>query len=154
MTVFTANEEKKKILYKVELNSSFFHFKMEIDGQVESSSNGAGSQVEAVSGAQPSWPEEDDGGNGFLPTDAERHFEEFPTHPYYTPVRGTARKSAKGKKRPRQPEFTAEQPDVGRYFDELASWGTDIENVERIRICRAYASYLVSLEPPLPRKRR
>lgn len=90
----------------------------------------------------------------FLPTDAERHFDEFPAHSFTTPVRYYATKSVGCKKRPRAPQFTPEQPDIGRYFDELADWGNDIKNDERIRICRAYASYLVSLEPPMPRKRR
>jgi len=44
-----------------------------------------------------------------------------------------------------------ERPNLAEYFD---SFPYDISNPERIKMCRAYAAYLVSLEPPKPKATR
>jgi len=56
----------------------------------------------------------------------------------------------KGMKRPRVIEYEEEEvdgdvPDLAKYFDEFSPWDP-IDNLDRIKMCRAYASYLASLQ--------
>lgn len=60
--------------------------------------------------------------------------------------RANATVSAKGVKRPWM-DYDVERPDLARYFDEFADFGPEITDKERISMCRAYASYLASLQP-------
>jgi len=62
-------------------------------------------------------------------------------------------KAPSGKRPYRPVEYEPERPDLDRYFNEFGDFGPEIGNPERIRICRSYASYLASIEPPKRRKR-
>lgn len=42
-----------------------------------------------------------------------------------------------------------ERPNLAEYFDDFP---VDIQDVDRIKICRAYAAYLSSQLPPKPKK--
>lgn len=67
----------------------------------------------------------------------------------YVEPRRQAAKGLKTLKRERD-DFEAERPDLARYFDEFGDFGPEIGDVERIKICRAYASYLASIQAPKP----
>lgn len=60
--------------------------------------------------------------------------------------------ASKGVKRPYR-DFEVERPDLAHYFDEFADFGPEISDAERIRMCRAYASYLASLQAPAAPKK-
>lgn len=61
---------------------------------------------------------------------------------------------AKGIKTLKRVADEQDRPDLARYFEELSVWGPEVSNAERIKICRAYASYLASIAPPRAVKRR
>lgn len=104
---------------------------------------------------QPSWSdvvssslsdlqESPDVGEPLFPTDAELHFAKNPPRTPDRVVAASLVHPPRGVKRPRKQYFA---PDLELYFDQLGSSDND-----RIRVCRAYASYLASKAPPKRRK--
>lgn len=91
-----------------------------------------------------------------LPIDEDEAFvftEAEKDHAQRALQRHNATVGVKSLKRPRNffEEVEAERPDLDRYFNEFADIGEEITFDERIKICRAYASYLASL---LPKKKK
>lgn len=93
----------------------------------------------------------------WMPTDAERDVLEqaerraaLEAHEYLEdePVEDAPR-ALKSSKRPRERDVYEGRPNLADYFDEFFGPGQD--NMERIKICAAYASYLRSLLPSKPK---
>lgn len=90
-------------------------------------------------------PEEED---PWVPTEAEKDAEQRAREVLKQLPAG------KGVKRPyhrERDDFEAERPDLARYFDEFADFADEILDAERIKICRAYANYLASIQAPKPK---
>jgi len=94
---------------------------------------------EAITGHQPSWDPEDE----VADPDGQHPFE-----PHSPP----AVRAGKSLKRLRD-DFETERPDLARYFDEFGDFGPEVLDEERIKICRAYASYLAAIQAPKPKKK-
>lgn len=97
-------------------------------------------------------PEQDDEPEEepFVPTEAEKDAE---ARAQAIVKQVHAAKGLKTLKRERD-DFEAERPDLARYFDEFADFTVEITDAERIKICRAYASYLASIQAPKPVKQK
>jgi len=67
-----------------------------------------------------------------------------------TPRNMTGAAHPYGRKRPMPPP----RPNLEEYFDEFEAFEAAISHSERIRMCRAYASYLASLAPPVKRQKK
>lgn len=91
-------------------------------------------------------PESDDEELPFVPTEAEKdaasRLRQMAVAPRYEP----SSPAAKGVKRPRSPLPPDEVPDLAEIFDNY-----DTPHPVRISICRAYASYIASLQPKKPK---
>lgn len=80
----------------------------------------------------------------WVPTEAEKDYAARYVEPGKKP---------RAAKQPRSPlvEYLEERPDLAAYFDGFAM---EIPPAERIKMCRAYASYLASLQPPKPKAQK
>lgn len=85
----------------------------------------------------------------FVPTEAEKDAAALAAARMITNL--DQRKAAKEPMRQRRlmdmVEEEEERPDLNAYFNDFPY---EISDPERIKMCRAYASYLVSLQPPPP----
>lgn len=63
----------------------------------------------------------------------------------------TAPRSAKQPAKRPACDHEADRPDLDEYFNEFGNFGPDITVEDRIKMCRAYASYLASTLPPKPK---
>lgn len=95
---------------------------------------------------EPTEPILDEEVEEFVRTEAEKDAAERAAARVITNLE--QRRAAKEPMRQRQiMEYIEERPDLNMYFNDFPY---EITDQERIKICRAYASYLVSLQPPPP----
>lgn len=78
---------------------------------------------------------------------AENLVAAFAERPDHYAVERPAPAAGKQPRRGLLAEYLDERPDLAGYFDEFPY---EIPDLERIKICRAYASYLAALQPPKP----
>lgn len=91
---------------------------------------------------EPHQPSDDEAPEEWVPTEAEKDAAAVAR------LRDLNPPAAKGAKRPRSPGPPEDVvPDLAEIFDNY-----DTPHATRISICRAYASYIASLQPKKPKK--